>query len=185
MKRIYSIILSLTILLTSAGTMSAQEKMLDDFSSNPGSRWVFFADTVMGGVSSGQVEFRDEAGQNYARLSGTVSTDNNGGFIQIQRQIGSAPLEASIGLKLTVRGNNQTYYIHLRTNGTRLPWQYYQAEFQVTENWDEITIPFRSFNPSGGFLRKNLKASSLKSIGLVAFGRDHSARVDIKDIKFY
>ena len=37
-----------------------QSMLVDDFQSNPEKRWRFFADTVMGGVSSGQVEFEIE-----------------------------------------------------------------------------------------------------------------------------
>ena len=40
--------------------------------------WAYLADTVMGGVSRGGAEF--SAG--VLRLTGQVSTKNNGGFIQ-------------------------------------------------------------------------------------------------------
>ena len=39
--------------------------------------WAYLADTVMGGVSQGTANFSDGA----IRLSGQVSTKNNGGFI--------------------------------------------------------------------------------------------------------
>ena len=63
------------------------EKMNDFFDNNPEKRWIFFADTVMGGKSSGKVVFRNQNGMNYAHLSGTVTTENNGGFIQIRKKI--------------------------------------------------------------------------------------------------
>ena len=40
--------------------------------------WAYLADTVMGGVSQGGAEFSAGA----LRLTGQVSTKNNGGFIQ-------------------------------------------------------------------------------------------------------
>ena len=45
-----------------------QSMLVDDFQSNPEKRWRFFADTVMGGVSSGKVEFKLD-GCRFARSS--------------------------------------------------------------------------------------------------------------------
>ena len=45
--------------------------------------WAFLADTVMGGVSRGNAEFIPGA----LRLTGNVSTKNNGGFIQVRTRI--------------------------------------------------------------------------------------------------
>ena len=45
--------------------------------------WAYLADTVMGGVSQGSAEF--DAGA--LRLTGQVSTKNNGGFIQVRTRI--------------------------------------------------------------------------------------------------
>ena len=161
------------------------EGVLEDFSRNPDARWAYFADTVMGGLSSGGVEFKNDAEGSFARLTGTVSTENNGGFIQIRSRFSAAPPEDTQGIRLTVRGNNQPYYIHLRTRGTRLPWQYYQAEFAATGAWTEVKIPFSEFKPSGGLLRKTLRPSSLRTLGVVAYGRDHLAEVDVSEIAFY
>jgi hypothetical protein len=59
------------------------------FADNPASRWRFFTDTVMGGVSAGNMAFHSEPNQRFARLTGLVSTANNGGFIQMQMQMKS------------------------------------------------------------------------------------------------
>ena len=45
--------------------------------------WAYLADTVMGGVSRGGAEFSAGA----LRLTGQVSTKNNGGFIQVRTRI--------------------------------------------------------------------------------------------------
>lgn len=44
------------------GSMLAQAdaKLTEDFSKSPEMRWDYVADTVMGGVSSGQEQFRSE-----------------------------------------------------------------------------------------------------------------------------
>jgi hypothetical protein len=58
--------------------------VLDDMvNSNQGKRWYYFADTVMGGVSRGQILRKEILGRPAMELQGTVSLENNGGFIQI------------------------------------------------------------------------------------------------------
>ena len=158
--------------------------MTDRFDNAPETRWRFFADTVMGGVSTGDLLFVEEGGRTFARLSGSVSTDNNGGFIQMRRDEITVP-ETANGVRLMVRGNDQPYFVHLRTSGTVLPWQYYQARFNVTEEWREIHLPFMKFDPSGRLLRRHIKPETIKSIGIVAYGRDHQASVDISEVGFY
>ncbi len=151
----------------------------------PESRWRFFADTVMGGVSTGQLRFETEEGQSHARLTGIVSTANNGGFIQIRRDLETAPPSGATGLRLVVRGNDTRYFVHLRTSGTLLPWQYHQAGFEVTQVWTEVRLPFDSFAPSGGLVRSELRPETITSVGIVAFGRDYEADVSVRALGYY
>ena len=163
----------------------ANEILLDRFENEPEKRWEFFSDTVMGGVSTGRVSFRNENGKTYARMTGEVSTKNRGGFIQFRRTISKKDADGAKGVRLIVRGNNQQYFVHLRTSGTILPWQYYQGNFETTDGWNEIRIPLSSFKASGRILNTKIRASSLKSIGIVAYGRNHKALVDILEIGLY
>ena len=159
--------------------------MIDDFLAQPETRWRFFADTVMGGVSSGEVSFLSEGDDTYARMTGRVSTANNGGFIQMRIELPSAAPEGAAGVRLIVRGNDQRYFVHLRTGGTLLPWQYYQAGFDVSRSWTEVRLPFTAFEASGRMLRKVPRAQGLKSLGVVAYGRDHDAEIDVREVGFY
>ena len=138
----------------------------------------------MGGVSSGQANYSTEDG-GYAKLTGNVSTANNGGFIQIRRKLASSPPKGTTGIRLVARGNSQRYFVHLRTSGTILPWQYYQAGFDVKESWREFRLPLARFQRSGRPLAKTPSVRSLRSVAIVAFGRDHSAGVQIREIGFY
>lgn len=147
--------------------------------------WSYLSDQVMGGVSEGRAQLAEEDGQPVLRLTGDVSTANRGGFVQVRLKL-PAPLPAdATGVILTARGNDQRYFIHLRTRGTALPWQYYQAPFDVTRDWQQIRLPFESFQPSGGLLRATPRPGSIQSIGLVAYGRDHKADVSVTAIGFY
>ena len=163
----------------------ADEKLTEDFSKSPETRWDYVADTVMGGVSSGQVQFSSEGNTAFARLTGTVSTENNGGFIQFRRKLSDRPDEGVSGVRLLVRGNGEQYFVHLRTRGTVLPWQYYQAEFATSDAWTEVNLPVSDFKASGAILRATPLADEITSVGIVAYGRDHEARVDVSEIGFY
>ena len=169
----------------SIAASTGQPMLIDDFRSDPEQRWRFFADTVMGGVSSGQVEFTTGAGMSSARMTGEVSTANKGGFIQIRREIDTVPSTDITGVRFIVRGNNQRYFVHLRTSGTVLPWQYYQASYEVSADWREVRIPLSDFERSGKLLRKIPRATSIKSVAVVAFGREHTADIEVREVGFY
>ena len=151
----------------------------------PETRWRFFTDQVMGGVSTGGVAFAKENGTSFARMTGHVSTANRGGFIQMRLDLASPPPEGTDGVRLIVRGNTERYFVHLRAGGTLLPWQYYQAGFEVTESWNEVRLPLDAFTASGALLRDVPEVASLTSLAVVAYGRDHDARIDVREVGFY
>ena len=163
-------------------------KMIDDFTDNPEKRWQFYTDRVMGGVSEGGASVRLGSEGPYVRLEGSVSTANNGGFIQIRRKVSEQSRDAK-GILLKVRGNGEAYYIHVNTSETIfLPQQYrfyYQASFPTSKNWSEVKIPFSTFKRSSTQISKYLNGKNLKTIGLLAYGRNHNALLEIKYLSFY
>ena len=159
--------------------------MIDNFDAQPELRWRYFSDQVMGGVSQGKVNFATEQGEQLVHLTGQVSTANNGGFIQVRREIAKASVESALGVYLKVRGNGQQYYLHLRTSGTLMPWQYYQASFPTTQQWQTIKVPLTAFVRSSNWLNKTVKLRSLRNIAIVAYGREHTADLEIAQLGFY
>ena len=147
-------------------------------------KWLFITDQVMGGVSSGKVEFINIDNNLNARMTGNVSTKNKGGFIQFRRRLEKFNLDGSKFIEIIARGNNQNYFIHLRTSRTFLPWQYYQISFKVLNNFKTFKLPINEFKRSSILISKNINPKSITSIGIVAFGRDHSADIYIKEINF-
>lgn len=145
------------------------------------SNWAYVADTVMGGVSRGGAEFSAGA----LRLAGQVSTKNNGGFIQVRTRVDPNDVNNKTGIKIKVKGNGEIYYLHIRNASARLPWHYYTVNFKTTEKWEEITIPFEDFEKSATFMPKKLKADTIRTIGLVAYGKNHNADVSISNLEFY
>jgi hypothetical protein len=119
------------------------------------------------------------------RLTGTVSTANNGGFIQARSEFAEGCPPGAGARAIRVRGNGERYFMHLRTRATRLPWQYYQAGFETGADWREVRLPFAAFERSGGLLAARDRSGASRSIGLVAFGRDHQADVSLAAIGTY
>lgn len=146
--------------------------------------WEFISDSVMGGVSTGGVDFKPENKNHIAILSGCVSTDNRGGFIQIRRNIREKELNEANVIGIVAKGNNQKYYIHLRTSGMIFPWQYYQTHFFARDKFHNFKIPISEFERSGLLLPKKIRPESIISIAIVAFGRNHSAELYVKEISF-
>ena len=78
-------------------TSIAQDMFKDNFSNSE--QWRYIADDVMGGVSSGNVEYNIVEEDVIAVLKGNVSTENNGGFIQIRRDLKDINLENANSVK--------------------------------------------------------------------------------------
>jgi hypothetical protein len=166
------------IMLTLAGVARIGQAdiaplLIDDFAggrSAIGSSWTPISDRVMGGRSDVSSSIEDVDGRRALKLSGTVRTANNGGFIQARLDLvrDRRPLDARAytGIRLLVRGDGQGYFIHLRTSGTILPWQYYGVPLALSGAWQTIDVPFDSFRPEA--LGRKLDLERLTSVALVA-----------------
>jgi hypothetical protein len=149
--------------------------VLDDFAdpAHDASGWSVFTDRVMGGVSVAQGGVTVVHGRRALRLEGRVSLERNGGFVQMARDVGraGAPLDAhgTVGLTLDVCGAPGSYFVHLRTVETRLPWQHYRAPLPVSAEWSTVMVPWTAFTPAG--LSAPLEVRGLLRLGLVG-GRE-------------
>jgi len=152
--------------------------MIDDFTNGQASGWRYYQDSVMGGVSEGQAKYMQDGDAGFIRLDGTVSTENNGGFIQIRKRLEAALGADVTAITLRLRGNGERYYVHLRPKGTLRPWRYYQAGFDTSGEWQEITLALKDFTPEGG-IRRALAPDALSTIGIVAYGKDYEAQLDV------
>jgi len=168
-----------------ASPAAARTTRYEVLAMRPQAGWRFFTDAVMGGVSTGQVTFQSDGGQTHARMTGRVSTANRGGFIQMRLDLDSPPPAGTAGVRLIARGNDQRYFMHLRTTGTVLPWQFYQGGFDVTRRWAELRLPFAAFRPSGGLLSATPRPETLTSVAIAAYGRDHDAEIEVREIGFF
>ena len=179
MKKIFIVPLLLIIFISRS---NGENILKDDFTNEI--EWTYIADNVMGGISDGGVEFNLVDSNVYALLSGNVSTENNGGFIQIRRELKNIDLSKAKSIRVYARGNNEKYYIFLRTTGTILPWQYYSHEFTVNEEYNEFIMPIKDFKKSGTLLAKQVNPKKITSVAIVAYGRDHVAEIYVKELEF-
>jgi hypothetical protein len=182
--------LLLALFLTMSNA-AADPGLIDNFShetavSALGTRWRVVTDQVMGGVSVATMTRRDIDGRSALCLEGSVSLENNGGFVQMTLDLSpNGLLDASRldGIRLVVLGNGAEYGLHLKTAATNLPWQSYRAAFTTAPQWREVRIPFATFKPHR--LVPSLDTARLKRLGLVAIGQAMQAQLCVAEIGFY
>jgi len=185
------VVLGLAAALFGSGQDAATVFLIDDFSGDAGSalgtKWQTFTDRVMGGLSAGEASYETLGGRRCLRLRGQVSLENQGGFVQaalpLVRQGGAFDAGIYRGIRLWVRGNGAGYYVHLRTEDTRLPWQYYEAAFGTGPDWTRIDIPFSAFAPEN--LATALDTRKLKRLAVVAAKKAFAADVAVAGIELY
>jgi hypothetical protein len=177
--------------ILSQGSDMNQQLLLDDFSgqrSALGTLWEGFTDQVMGGVSEMNARIESEGDNSFLHLSGNVSLDNNGGFIQVRLPLDpqkrSFDASGYTGIALRVRGKDQGYYVHLRTSRTIFPWSYYAQEFPVSEEWTTVTLPFSDFEPEN-MRPSSLNTSKLTSVAIVAAKKAFFADVYVDSVYLY
>jgi hypothetical protein len=152
----------------------------------------------MGGVSEGNVYLEKDGDTSFARLTGDVSTRNNGGFIQLRSAVslfkkpkmfqlihdankGGQELQ---GVRLNVRGNGEIYHVMIRTYFTWRPSDYYYHTFEAGDDWIQVVMPFSAFKRSTSKTSK-LDINDIRDFGIVAYGRDFKSDVSVSEVSFY
>ena len=166
--------------------------VIDDFAggglvSRLGTRWAATSDQVMGGVSRASLTVQPEGSRHWLRLTGRVSLENQGGFIQMGIDLapGGGPVDLSgwLGVRLVVRGNGERYGCHLRTTACQRPWQSYRAEFVAPRKAATVELPFAGFTPHR--IDAPLAPAALRRLGLVAIGRAFDADLAVAEVAVY
>lgn len=168
-----------------APTVSSTLELWRAAPADPAAGWRLVADQVMGGVSSGTLVATERDGADCVCMSGEVRLENNGGFLQILRDLPPAHRDASAyhGVLLEVAGNDDAYGLHLKTGDVQRPWQSYRATFTATPQWSTILVPFALFRAHR--LNAPFDLTDLRRLALVAIGRAFHAEVCVRRIAFY
>jgi hypothetical protein len=146
--------------------------------------WETADDRVMGGISVAQLSERVVEQSRCRCLSGEVSLENRGGFVQMKWPMPS-PFDASgfSGIYIEAWGNNESYNVHVRTGQLWLPWQSFRLSFIATSEWQTHYFSFNQFANYKTW--SQLDASGITKIAIVAIGRAFQADVCVRALGFY
>ena len=165
----------------------AEDEIHLPFSKENAKFWQYISDRTMGGISDGQAILEQDENIYFARLTGKVSTDNNGGFIQLRSNLSFTNLnkykKKIRGVRLNVQGNGEIYHVFIRTSETQSYRDFYAATFIAGNKWKTIDLPFTKFKHR--FSNKTLEGNDIRTFGIVAYGRDFTADVSVSKIIFY
>jgi hypothetical protein len=153
----------------------------------PDVSWRGFTDRVMGGVSDAQFRKATVAGRACVRMTGRVTRDRGGGFIQMALDLGGrrGALDANAydGVELVVYGNEESYNVHLRTPDCGWYDQSYRASFTAAPRWQTVRLPFARFAPND--LTAPLDRGRLQRIALLGWMRDFEADLALAELSLY
>jgi hypothetical protein len=152
-----------------------------------GAQWRGFSDRVMGGVSDAEFGIAEVAGKRCIRLTGRVTRDSGGGFIQMALDLGSRAAafdgSAYAGVDFLVHGNDEDYNCHVRTADCGWYDQSYRATVRVAPHWQRIRIPWTGFTPNGEL--PALDAARLRRIALLGWMREFRADIALAELALY
>jgi hypothetical protein len=187
-----TILLAAAALLLAVLPLPGETRLIDDFAAETsalGTAWEGISDRVMGGVSELQVRILGQGPEARLRLSGRVSLENRGGFIQARLRLDPRKKTFAAGqytgIALRVRGAEKGYYVHLRTTRNLFPWSYYAREFTVSDEWQTVYLPFNEFKPEGMRSSAVLNPDKLVSVAVVAAGREFAPDLYVDTVAFY
>ncbi len=154
---------------------------------HPGTRWRGFSDRVMGGVSDAEFVKATVAGKRCVRLTGRVTRDNGGGFIQmaLDTTAGDTNFDGSAytGVEFLVYGNNEDYNVHIRTADCGWYDESYRATFRIKPSWERLRIPWADFTANGVTARLN--PARLQRIAILGWMREFTADVALAEAALY
>jgi len=175
------------ILMNFVSLGASAEEIRVPFNKESAKYWGYISDRTMGGISNGQAFLDEDKNNIFARLTGNVSTENNGGFIQLRSTLSFLDinnLEKELrGVRLNTKGNGETYHIFIRTSKTRSYSDFYYATFIANEEWKVVDLPFNEFKHR--FSNSVLDGNDIQTFGIVAYGRDFYSDVSVSEIIFY
>jgi Complex I intermediate-associated protein 30 (CIA30) len=177
---------------TSPMTPEPARLVLSNFESEqeiilPGTRWRGFSDRVMGGVSDAEFTRATVAGRRCVRLTGHVTRDSGGGFIQMALDLGSRSADfdgsAYAGVEFLVYGNDEDYNVHVRTADCGWYDDSYRVTFHAEPRWQRVHMPWAGFKPNS--VAVPLNPAHLQRIALLGWMREFTADLALAEVALY
>jgi NADH dehydrogenase [ubiquinone] 1 alpha subcomplex assembly factor 1 len=133
--------------------------------------WNNVDDSVMGGVSASTSTWQDKA----LVFTGTLSTDNNGGFASILGPVDRTIRERSTGatsLVINAVGDGRTYLLQLRagTSGNDRWISRFTPQLLGDDVLSPVVMPISSFEPVDRFLRPTNTSQPLDPATIIQIG---------------
>jgi hypothetical protein len=151
-----------------------------------GDGWNVVNDTVMGGVSSGQLALEESV----LVFTGELSLDNNGGFASVRSPFidprAAADWATRLGPRIVVEGDGRTWTVEVRSDDRDGGW--ISSLTTSGDSLTDVTLPWSSFEPVTRFLDPREADVPLDPAGIasIAFylvdGVEGSFRLGIRSI---
>jgi hypothetical protein len=168
----------------------AKKMVLSSFNNgymHPGAAWRGFSDRVMGGVSDAELNSARIDGKNCIQLSGNVTRESNGGFIQMALYFGQNYDELNAqdyqGIEMLVYGNNEDYNLHVRTSDCGWYDESYRMTFFAEPSWQRIRVPWDGFRANN--IKEPLNSAKLQRIAILGWMREFEADIALAEISLY
>lgn len=164
------------------------EKTVFDFDTSAETRlWRIVSDSVMGGISDGQIDCQWPG---IARFRGHISLENFGGFVMASTKQLQYRLEDYKGLILKVKGDGKTYSFRIKTALEEHGIAYRHDFATKAGEWGEIQLSFKDFQPTyrGKVLAHigKLDTYHIRELGLlIGQKQEGSFSIEIDWIKAY
>lgn len=128
--------------------------------------WRITNDGVMGGLSKGSVSIKNNA----INFTGTISTENNGGFTSVFRRV--APLPKTLkSIRILVKGDGNRFQLRVRSKVSRYSLAY-KISFPTTVN-KAVSHTFKLADLKASFRGRDienapiLSASTIEEVGFL------------------
>jgi monofunctional biosynthetic peptidoglycan transglycosylase len=149
--------------------------------------WRTVDDNVMGGVSSGRIDY---VSPGVAAFAGTLSLENNGGFSTVRTRQPLGDLTGKTGLELRVRGDGRRYTVFAKTNDKDDGYLYQRDIQPQAGRWQAFRVPFADMNPRYRGIRlvlwPGLSAGDIRGIGvMIADKQPGPFRLEIDSVSVY
>ena len=124
--------------------------------------WYILDDSVMGGVSQGNLRINDEG---HAEFYGYVSLENYGGFSSVRHSISLDNISRFNVIRLRVKGDGKRYQFRIKKD--RSDRHSYIQYFKTSGEWEDIYIKLDDLYPS--FRGRRLNMPNYESSQLAEF----------------
>lgn len=105
--------------------------------------WRVVDDGVMGGLSKGKLTVNKDG---HGEYTGTVSTENNGGFSSLRYRFDAQEVSDKQTMVLHLKGDGKKYQFRVKDKTSQ--YHSYIYTFETSGKWETIKIPLADMYPS-------------------------------------